>query len=82
MEIAILLMGLLVLLWNRQYRLARSVTRRRAHELSVHTGIPAAQIEQEILRRRITPGDWAREHGLDPLTFGRGPQNPSDGLME
>jgi hypothetical protein len=69
MEIVVIVVGLLALLWFRQYRQALKVTHLRAVELSTVTGIPAEEIEREILRRRITPGDWAREHELDPLTF-------------
>lgn len=69
MEIAILIVGLLVLAWFRMDRQARRVSHLRALELSRVTGIPSEQIEREIVQRRITPGDWAREHGLDPLTF-------------
>ncbi len=77
MEAVFVVVGLLALLWFRQYRYARRVTELRARQLSTITGTPADEIEREILQRRITPGDWAREHGLDPLTFGGGGNPPA-----
>ena len=82
MEIALMVVGPLVLLWIRQYRYARRVTTLRARELSSATGIPSDRIEREILQRRITPGEWAREHGLDPLTFRRPEASPSGAFAE
>jgi hypothetical protein len=69
MEMFVLIVGVVVLLWIRQYRHARRVTYLRALELSTVTGISVEKIEREILQRQMTPGDWARERGLDPLTF-------------
>ena len=82
MEFALVVVGLLVLLWIRQYRYARRVTALRARQLSSETGIPSDLIEREILQRRITPGDWAREHELDPLTFRRPGGSPGGAFAE
>lgn len=82
MEIALVVVGLLVLLWIRQYRYARRVTALRARQLSSETGIPSDRIAREILQRRITPGDWAREHELDPLTFRRPGGSPGGAFAE
>jgi len=46
-----------------------AITRMRAGELADITGLAADDIEAEIIRREITPGDWARKHGLDPISF-------------
>lgn len=80
MELALVVVVLIVLLWIRQYRYARKILALRARQLSVETGIPVDDIEREILHRRITPGDWAREHGLDPLTLRRA-ERTSGGLF-
>ncbi len=48
---------------------ARSIVRRHSRTLAARTGIPVHQIEQEMARHRLTPGEWAARHGLDPLTF-------------
>lgn len=48
---------------------ARTVVRRHAGTLADATGIPEERIYRDIVARRITPGQWAAEHGLDPMTF-------------
>lgn len=48
---------------------ARRIVRRRARDLAAATGLDAASIEAETRVRYMTPGDWACEHGLDPITF-------------
>ena len=45
------------------------VVARRSSELADATGLNATEIAAEIVTRRITPDDWAREHGLDPTTL-------------
>jgi hypothetical protein len=48
---------------------ARRIVRRHAVTLAARTGRPADRIFREIIARRLTPGQWAAQHGLDPLTF-------------
>jgi hypothetical protein len=45
------------------------IVRRRAAELARATGIPADQIAHDLRHLKITPGQWAALHGLDPMTF-------------
>lgn len=42
---------------------------RRAQELSGRTGKRAEEIYHDMRRRKLTPGEWAMERGLDPMTF-------------
>ena len=37
--------------------------------LAHRTGTKASDIERELTERKVTPSDWATEHGLDPLTL-------------
>lgn len=48
---------------------AMDIVRARARDLSAQTGEDPQAIADEIVRRQITPGDWAIEHGLNPITF-------------
>jgi hypothetical protein len=68
-EILFVVIVVVAALWIRQYRAAVRIVQLRSRQLAAATGVSAADIEREIRRRRITPGDWAAEHGLDRLTF-------------
>lgn len=48
---------------------ARRILRERSNQLAAVTGIPATRIEEEMTSRRLTPGEWAQLHDLDPVTF-------------
>ena len=48
---------------------ALRIVRRRSEDLAAITGIPADMIRRDISRRQITPGEWAAQHGLDPITL-------------
>lgn len=48
----------------------------RSRQLAEITGIDANEIEDEIVRRQISPGDWAAEHEPDPVTFRRRSRYP------
>jgi hypothetical protein len=52
-----------------RYMKARSIVKVHSKTLSFRTGIPANQIESEIVNGNMTPGEWAASHGLDPMTF-------------
>ena len=51
------------------YLRARSVVKRHAVTLSHITGMPADTIAREMRDGNMTPGEWAAQHGLDPMTF-------------
>jgi len=69
MEIFFVVALLVAVFWWRQNRNAQRIVHLRSIQLAEATGFPAAAIAREIVSRRMTPGDWAMEHGLDPLTF-------------
>jgi hypothetical protein len=50
---------------------ANSILLRRSQDLAKATGLPAEQIYREMRDRGLTPGGWAVEHGLDPMTLRR-----------
>ncbi len=72
----VVVVGLLVYLNLR----AHGIVRKHSRTLAARTGIPARQIQEEMVRGRLTPGEWAAIHGLDPLTFE--PLQPSPAQAE
>lgn len=54
--------------WRAKQR-AKSIARMHARTLGLRTGLPASDIYHEMVIQRLTPGEWARRHGLHPLTF-------------
>lgn len=73
MKIVIVLVVVLIVLWLiarlRAAVRTNALLNRHAKSLSAVTGVPAPVIKDELLLRQLTPGDWAIEHGLDPMTF-------------
>lgn len=65
----IIILGLIFVWWIVQMSRAKSIVRQHSATLGRKTGIPAAQIEREMLAEQLTPGEWAARNGLDPLTF-------------
>jgi predicted metalloprotease len=63
------LLAVAIVIWIGVSAQSKRIVRRRAAELSRATGIPAEQVEHEIHHLKITPGQWASLHGLDPMTF-------------
>ena len=80
-EIGILILGLIVVWYVIQNSKAKSIVRQHSATLSRRTGIPAAQIERQMIEQRLTPGEWAARHGLDRVTFepraGNAPRPPA-----
>lgn len=50
-------------------RQARTIVDDAAADLADATGLDYHDVRREIIRRKITPGEWALEHGLHPTTF-------------
>lgn len=69
MEWFILAVVVVGFLWFRANQRANRIVNLRAEELAAATGRSAESIAADMRRRRMTPGDWARENGLDPMTF-------------
>lgn len=55
---------------------AKGIARRHAKTLSQRTGIPADRIYREMKDGNLTPGEWASQHGFDPMSFE--PRQPSE----
>lgn len=67
--------------WFRANKRAHQIIERRAHDLARHSDRSAESIAAEMKHRRISPGDWAREHGLDPMTLEpTAPRTDANGL--
>lgn len=82
MEIILIIVVVGAIWYIVQQRKARAIVRQHSVTLSRQTGIASAQIEREMIERKLTPGEWAREHGLHPITFehpGNGPPSASSG---
>ena len=62
---AVVVVALVLLMYLR----ARSIVRRHSVTLSHITGIPSDVISREMRDGNLTPGEWAVQHGLDPMTF-------------
>ena len=62
---AVILIALILIRYVR----VRLIVRRRSTDLAAATGLPAEQIRQQLIRDRLTPGEWALQHGLDPILF-------------
>lgn len=67
--LVVALVAVAIVIWIGVNQQARRIVRRRADDLARATGMPADQIEREIRELKITPGQWAALHGLDPYTF-------------
>ena len=62
---AVVVVALVLLMYLR----ARLIVRRHSVTLSHITGIPSDVIAREMMDGNLTPGEWAVQHGLDPMTF-------------
>ena len=68
--VAVVVVLAIIVMWGiRQGHRAQRIVQARSQDLADATGLPAETIAAEIINRRITPGEWAVEHGLDPITF-------------
>ena len=69
MRLVVVGVVVVVALMLLMYLRARSIVRRHSVTLSHITGIPSDVIAREMTDGNLTPGEWARQHGLDPMTF-------------
>lgn len=67
--LVVALAAVAIVIWIGVRQQANRIVRRRADDLARATGMPADQIAREIRDLKITPGQWAALHGLDPYTF-------------
>lgn len=67
----LLIVGVIALVGYWVYKTVRAnnVLRRHSRTLADITNVPSKRIYREMRDQRLTPGQWASNHRLDPMTF-------------